>query len=77
MYIILLVSGCGTQEKESKGGPAVGQPRLRRLAHGCRGIPCFFFPSLGPAIRINFIVIVLLRMLLSLHPYECFRVIHQ
>ena len=30
---------CGTQEKEIKGGPAVGQPRLRRLAHGCRGIP--------------------------------------
>ena len=30
---------CGTQEKEIKGGPAVGHPRLRRVAHGCRGIP--------------------------------------
>ena len=39
LYMINYDEICGTQEKEIKGGPVVGQPRLRRLAHGCRGIP--------------------------------------
>ena len=47
---------CGTQEKESKGGPAVGWPRLRRTEHGCRGIPCFFFRRWDPLIGFVFIM---------------------
>ena len=52
----LKIFECGTQEKESKGGPAVGQPRLRRLAHGCRGIPCFFFRRWGPQSKIFYMI---------------------
>ena len=29
----------------------MGQQRLRRLAHGCRGIPCFFFRRWDPLIE--------------------------